>query len=262
MGESSPKRISSTFANKKNVIAKTAAAVIALALWHLLAVLLNSKLLLVTPWEVLQRAVKLMQTEGFFSVVSFSLVRILSGFLSGLALGTVFALLAGRFKWVEYLLWPYMHTIKTVPVASFVVLALLWVSSVNLSYLIALLMVLPVVYNNLLEGIRAVDDKMLEMADVFKMSAVSRLRYIRLPALKPFALLAVRISMGLAWKAGIAAELIGYPNGSVGEKLYYSKIFINTADVFAWTLVIVILALICEKLLVLLVKKIFERLER
>lgn len=244
------------------MLAKTAAVVIALALWHLLAVLLDSKLLLVTPWEVLQRTVKLLQTEGFFSVVSFSLVRILLGFLSGLALGSAFALLAGRFKWVEYLLWPYMLTIKSIPVASFVVLALIWVSSVNLSYLIALLMVLPVVYNNLLEGIRAVDVKMLEMAKLFKMSPVSTLRYIRLPALKPFVLSAVRISMGLAWKAGVAAELIGYPNGSIGEQLYYSKIFINTADVFAWTLVIVILALICEKLLVFLVKKLFERLER
>jgi NitT/TauT family transport system permease protein len=259
--ESSPKRTSSIFANKK-ILWKIGSVLLALLLWHFLAVFLNQKLLLVTPLRALSRLGELVREEGFFPIVLFSLLRIVLGFLSGLFVGVILAVLSGRFKAVEYLLWPYMLTIKSVPVASFVVLALLWVSTGNLSWLISFLMVLPIVYTNLLTGIKSLNNEMRELAVVFKIPRLRQIRYIFLPELKPYILSACRVSIGLAWKAGIAAELIGYPRGSVGEALYYSKIFLNTADIFAWTLVVVLLSLTCEKLFLAMLKKIFERLGR
>lgn len=122
-------------------------------------------------------------------------------------------------------------------------------------------MVLPIVYTNLLDGIRSVDKKMLEMADVFGMTFPRRMKYIWLPAVKPFLISGCRISLGLAWKSGVAAELIGIPDGSVGEALYYSKLFLDTADLFAWTVVIVLLSVVFEKLFLFLLKKLLKGVE-
>jgi len=233
----------------------------ALVVWQLASALVDEKLLLVSPLEVITRLFSLVREEDFFAVLGFTLARIVFGFFCGLLLGVILALLAGRFKIAETMLWPYMITIKSVPVASFVVIALIWFKASNLSSLISFLMVLPIIYTNLLDGIRSVDKKMLEMADVFKMTFPRRMRYIWLPAVKPFLLSGCRISLGLAWKSGVAAELIGIPDGSVGEALYYSKLFLDTADLFAWTVVIVLLSVVFEKLFLFLLKKLLKGVE-
>lgn len=234
---------------------------LALGVWQLASVLVGSKLLLVSPLEVLSRLAALAVEEDFLTIVGFTFSRIAIGFFAGLLIGVLLALLAGRFKIIETLLWPYMITVKSVPVASFVVIALIWFNASELSSLISFLMVLPIIYTNLLDGIKSVDKKMLEMAEVFKMPFVRRLRFIWLPSIKPFLVSGCRVSLGLAWKSGVAAELIGYPEGSVGEALYYSKLFLNTADLFAWTVVIVLLSVTFEKLFVFLLKRVLKGVE-
>lgn len=246
---------------KKKIISKTCAVLLALGVWQLASVLVGSELLLVSPVEVVLRLGSLVFEEGFFAIVGFTFARIALGFFLGLFVGMTLALLAGRYNIIETLLWPYMITVKSVPVASFVVIALIWFSASNLASLISFLMVLPIIYTNLLDGIKAVDKKMLEMAEVFKMPFTRRLRFIWMPSVKPFLVSGCRISLGLAWKSGVAAELIGYPEGSVGEVLYYSKLFLNTADLFAWTVVIVLLSVLFEKLFILLLKWLLKGVE-
>ena len=246
---------------KKRTIAKASAVLLALLVWQTASIVVGSELLLVSPIGVLKRLFTLVGETGFFATVGFTLSRIAIGFFAGLLIGTLLALLAGRFQIVEILLWPYMINVKSVPVASFVVVALIWFSASGLSTLISFLMVLPIIYTNLLDGIKSVDKKMLQMADVFKMPHFRRLRFIWLPSIKPFLLSGCKISLGLAWKSGVAAELIGYPEGSVGEALYYSKLFLNTADLFAWTVVIVLLSIIFEKLFLFILKRILKGVE-
>lgn len=231
-------------------------------LWQGASVLIGSEILLASPLDVVVRFFEMLSEEGFYASIGFSFSRIAVGFLSGLILGILLALLGGRFAAVETLLWPYMVAIKSIPVASFVVIALIWLKSSNLAILISFLMVLPIVYINVLEGIKSVDEKMLQMASVFGMPFGRRLRFIWLPSVKPFLLSGAKISLGLAWKSGIAAELIGIPTGSVGEALYYSKLFLNTADLFAWTLAIVLLSVGFEKLFVFVLKKAFTGVEK
>ena len=234
---------------------------LALFVWQCASWFVDSELLLVSPFGVIKRLATLVVEEDFWSVIWFTLKRIGIGFFFGLFVGVLFALLAGRYRVVETMLWPYMITIKSVPVASFVVIAIIWFKASNLSALISFLMVMPIVYTNLLDGIKSVDKKMIEMADVFKMPFSRRMKYIWMPSVKPFLVSAVRISVGLAWKSGVAAELIGYPEGSVGETLYYSKLYLNTVDLFAWTVVIVVLALSFEKTLVFVLKKSLKGVE-
>ncbi|NCA67845.1 MAG: ABC transporter permease subunit, partial [Clostridia bacterium] len=172
------------------------------------------------------------------------------------------AVAAGRFSFIETLLWPYMITIKSVPVASFIVLALIWFTSDTLSAFTSFLMVLPIIYTNVLSGIKNIDTKMIELSDVFRIPWKRRLLYIWLPQIKPFLISGCAVSLGLSWKAGIAAEVIGIPEGSIGERLYYAKVYLNSADLLAWTLIIVILSILFEKLFVLLLKYGFGRLEK
>ncbi|MBO5754677.1 MAG: nitrate ABC transporter permease, partial [Clostridia bacterium] len=145
---------------------KTVSVLAALAVWQTVAVLLNERLILVSPVAVAERLLTIWREDGFFSSVWFSFSRITLGFLLALAVGTVLAILSARFRLVEIMLHPYMVTVKTVPVVSFIVLAYVWLSSGAISVFICSLIVLPTVYTGLLAGLRSVDKKMLEMADV------------------------------------------------------------------------------------------------
>lgn len=257
--ESSRAKISSASLTKNNRIYKLLSVLLALAAWQIASMSLDSQLLLPSPLAVINRLAEMICDGEVFSAVWFTLSRITLGFLGGVVCAFVLAVLSARFKVFEILLWPYMITVKSVPVASFVVIALVLINKIWLSALISFLIVLPIVYTNLLEGIKSVDNKMLEMATVFKMPFAKRLRFIWLPSVKSHFLASVKVSLGLAWKSGVAAELIGTPDGSVGDWLYYSKLYLLTTDLFAWTLAVVLLAMAFEKLFVFLLKKSLER---
>lgn len=246
----------------RRILQNLAAAAAALALWQAAAMLLGQKILLASPLEVAERLSVIWREPGFFSSIAFSLLRIVGGFFAALLLGTALAALASRFSLAETLLRPYMLTIKSVPVASFIVIALIWLSSANLSVFISFLMVLPIIYTNLLSGLKSSDRLLDQAAAVFRMSARRRLLYIRLPQIRPYLTSACTVALGLAWKAGIAAEVIGIPDGSIGERLYEAKVYLATADLFAWTAVIVLCSLIFEKLFLLLLGLFFKGAQR
>lgn len=176
------------------------------------------------------------------------------------ALAVVLAGLSARFSRVKELLAPLVAAVKTVPVASFIILALIWLSSRTLPLFIAALMVFPPVYLNVLEGIRRTDASLLEMARVFRVPFSRTLRGVYLPQVLPYFRSAVSAALGLCWKAGTAAEVIALSSGSIGEKLYNAKIYFQTADLFAWTAAIVLISAAFEKLFLLLVDKIAERM--
>ncbi|MBE6999688.1 MAG: ABC transporter permease subunit [Ruminococcaceae bacterium] len=252
----------STIVLNKNWIWKLAAALCAILVWQGAAWLLGSDILLASPWQVACRLVSLMGEGSFWTSLLGSFLDITWGFLLSLGLGALLAVAAGKSRVVEILLAPYMVTIKTVPVASFIVIALVWLSSRDLSVFISFLMGLPIVYTNLLQGIKSRDEKLWEMAEVFRMGPGRRFLTITLPQIKPYLLSACSLALGLSWKAGIAAEVIGIPEGTVGEALYNAKIYLATADLFAWTLMVVLLSIVFEKIFLLLVRWAFARLER
>lgn len=233
--------------NYKEVLKKVGAALLALTFWEIAALLIHQRILLVTPVAVARRLCTIWRVEGFARAIWFSFYHIAGGFLLGLILGCLLAYLAAKHPVVETLLWPWMATIKSVPVASFVVICLIWLSARNLSVFISFLIVIPIIYQNVLEGLRAENREMQEVATVFQLPWRKRFRYIELPKLRPFLLSACRVTTGMAWKAGIAAEIIGVPNGSTGKMLYTAKIYLDTDDLLAWTVIIVAISVVVEK---------------
>lgn len=241
---------------------RIAAIIVAILLWQLLAMKLDQKLLLATPVDVAKTLGVLVKSQEFYSAVAYSMGRILFGLLIGAAVGTACALLAGRWHFMEVLFWPYFSAMKATPVASIVILCLVWLSSRRLSVFIVFLVVTPVIYTNILAGIKNLDLKMKDMARVFGINGLRRLLYVYLPELKTYIIAAFALATGMAFKAGIAAEVIGTPGGSVGKMLYNAKVYLETPELFAWTLVIIALSVVVEQVILGLVKWMFAGLQR
>ena len=237
------------------------AVLVWLALWQLGAMAIDQQIILVSPLRVLSRLWELIPTPDFWGSISYSLVRITAGFLLGVAAGTVLAALSARFRRVEELLAPALLAIKSIPVASFIIICLIWMSSSRLSIFISFLMVLPIVYTNVLQSIRSADRQLLEAVSIFRLSWPKRALYLWLPQLKPYLLSGCTVSLGISWKAGIAAEIIGIPAGSIGRMFYDAKVYFNTVDLFAWTVIVVVISVLFEKGFLALLKGVFGRLE-
>ena len=232
-----------------------------LLVWQAASMALDSDILLVSPLRVIATLLALLPTARFWASLLGSMARILGGFFLAAALGTLLAALAARFKRVEEWLAPPVLAMKTVPVASFVILALIWFGSRNLSVFIALVMVFPVIYTNVLAGVRAADRELAEMARVFRIPLLRRIRCIALPQVAPYFRAGCALGLGLCWKAGVA-EVIGMPVPSIGERLQQAKVYLDTPELFAWTLVIVLISVGFEKLFMAALGALERRLTR
>ena len=208
---------------------------------------LGQEFLLASPVSAAARLFVLARTAAFWGTVGYSTLRILGGFLLACAGGVVCAALAVRFRRVRELIAPLVAAVKAIPVASFIIVMLIWVPPRDLSLLTAFLMVFPPVYLNLLEGMTQTDPKLLEMAQVFRVPLLRRIKGIYVPQTLPYFRSACSLALGLCWKAGVAAEVIGLPTGSLGERLYTAKIYLETPDLFAWTATIVAVSVLFEK---------------
>lgn len=233
---------------KRNGMYTAAAVLFWLIVWQIISMKIETKILFASPVSVIQALGRLCVTAEFWKAAASSCLRIAAGFLLSFVAGIGLAVLSTAFVPIRELISPVMKLIKAVPVASFVILALLWISSANLSVLISFLMVIPVIYFNVLQGIQNTEKELLEMAEVFRMKKIRRLRYIYLPSVLPYLVSACSVGLGFCWKSGIAAEVIGIPANSIGRKLYEAKLYLMTEDLFAWTFVIVGISILLEKL--------------
>ena len=220
-----------------------------LAVWQILAMCVDNFLLVVTPLQALRALLTLAGQAEFWQSAFGSLWRIVLGFLLGAVLALFLAAVSYRYKIAEEVLQPFMVFCKAVPVAVFAVLLLIWWGSSMLAVAICFLVVFPNIYLNTLEGLKSADRELLEMAEIFRLSFRTRFFYIYRPALKPFLLSAFQLSLGMCWKSGVAAEVIGTPAHSIGGALYLAKIYLDTADLFAWTAVIIVLSVCFEKII-------------
>lgn len=214
--------------------------------WQFAAVTIDNDIIMAGPWDTARALGRLIPTGEFWRSIAMSFRKISLGFGAAFAAGLGLGSGGYCFPLLGELLEPVMALLKSVPVASFVILALIWAGSANLSVLVAFLVVLPVIYVNTVAGLKSTDRKLLEMAKVFFMTPWRRIRYIYIPALVPYLKSGCQIALGMSWKSGVAAEVIGVPDHSVGEKLYMAKIYLNTADVLAWTFVIILVSALFE----------------
>ena len=233
-----------------------------LLVWQIVSMVVGKSLFFVSPGRVVVTLVRLAGQGRFWQSVLRTTGYLFMGTLGGTAAGVLLASLAAKWTLAEALFSPLIHLVKSVPVVSYIVLALICLSSRGLSRLLSFLVVLPMIYVNVLGAAKRMDPGLSEMARIYRMRRGDRIRYLVLPQVFPGFLSAFSVAVGTAWKAGIAAEVIGMPPGTIGERIQQAKIYLETAELFAWTLVVIVLSFLMEKLLRFLMGKVYERSQR
>ena len=242
----------------KKYIRTTLIVLIWLVIWQVLALAVNNSILLSGPVETAEALITLGATPSFYLSVGITTGKILLGFLLGGLLGSVLALLSYRINIVKEFLSPFVSVIKSIPVVSFIIIALIWAGSSNVTIIVSAVISFPIFYKNLLEGLLVTDPKMLELAKVYQMKTSKKIRYIYLPSLTPHIKSAISLAIGMAFRGGITAEVVGQPLKSIGNGLYRAKINLATSEMLAWTLVAVLSAFLVEKLISFIVKKVLK----
>lgn len=220
-----------------------------LVVWEALALLVGKELLLPDPVTVLSRLAELSVTGDFWRTAAVSLGRILLGGICGILLGMLLAAVTCRFSLARALFSPLLTIARSTPVASFILLVLIWVGRDILPCIIVTVMVAPVVWENISAGVAHADPLLLDMARVYRFGGWKTLRLIYVPSVMPYFIAACQTALGLSWKAGVAAEVLAVPALSIGRRLYEAKLYLETADLFAWTVVVILCSLALEKLL-------------
>lgn len=239
----------------KRFLRTAAAAAFWLALWQAAALCAGRELILPSPLTVLRRLGALAGTGEFWLTAALSLGRILLGLAWGAAAGCALAALTSTLRWADTLLSPAIRMVRATPVASFILLVLLWTARGAVPVVISGLMVLPVVWDNVSRGVRQCDPKLLELARAYRFSRWKTARLVLLPAVRPYFFSALTNGAGLAWKSGVAAEVLCLPRPSIGTQIYHSKLYLETPDLFAWTLTVILLSLLLERLVRLLLRR-------
>lgn len=232
---------------KNKIMKKTGIVLLWLVIWQLVTWCVGNRILLAGPLDTVKAWANSVREQEFVLTCLYSVGRVGLGILLGIGSGALLGCLGYRLQFLRELLEPLMTLFKSVPVAAFVVLLLIWWGAKGLSVAVVFIVVLPLIYTNVLQGLMATDKKMLEMARVFGMTRWKRFFYIYRPALGPFMESALKIGLGMSWKAGVAAEVIGTPEFSIGEQMYLSKIYLDTAGLFAWTATVILLSVLFEK---------------
>ncbi len=235
----------------KKALRYTVIAVIWLSIWQLAAMAVNQELLFPSPLSVLLRLGEMVIMGDFHMTLGTSLLRVTVGMLAGVLIAIIGGVLSALSCSARDFFSPMLAIIKATPVASFIILLVLWLSRDLTPTVIASIMVLPVVWANIETGICETDKSLLEMAKMYGFSRAKCIKEIYIPSIYPYFLSAMRSSLGMAWKAGIAAEVLLQPRISIGKQIFESKYMLETRDLFAWTVVVIILSVIIERLLVL-----------
>ncbi|MBO5701839.1 MAG: ABC transporter permease subunit [Clostridia bacterium] len=229
----------------------TCAGIVAfwLAIWYIGALAINNPLIVPSPLETFKRLCELILTKDFRFFTALSLLRIIIGIVIAIPAAFIMAAACSYSKIASKLLEPAVLLMKSTPVVSFILIAIFIFNREIIPSAITFIMIFPVLYRNICEGISQTPKDLLEMAYVFRVSWILKVRNIYVPSIMPYFCSALTTSVGLAIKAGIAAEVVAYIPNSIGKKLSDAKSYMEPADLLAWTAVIIILSLLIEKVI-------------
>ncbi|MEG1835096.1 MAG: ABC transporter permease subunit [Oscillospiraceae bacterium] len=233
-------------------------ALVWLCVWQIIYMIVNREVLIASPLSVFSRLFEMASEKSFWLKTFNSLFAILEGYVLAIISGVLLAALTSSSKIIYDIFKPAISVIKSTPVASFIILALIWMTKQSVPIFISFLMVLPIVWANVSSAIKETDYKLLEMAKSYKIPKSKIVSKIYIPSILPSFLSAATTGLGFAWKSGIAAEVLSTPQNTIGSELYNAKIYIETVDLFAWTVAVIILSMILEKIVVFSINKIFK----
>lgn len=230
-----------------------------LLLWQWAYMQIQKEILFVSPFDVLKTIVLLSAKNEFWKTIFYSFLRIMIGYFLGIIVSIFAAMITFAIPLAYDFFSPVFGAIKATPVASFIILALLWLKTGTVPVFISFLMVFPIMWTNIMAGIKSTDKQLLEMGKIFQFNYWKKMKFIYIPSIFPYFMASCTVSLGLAWKSGIAAEVISSPKFSIGSQLYNSKVYLETAELFAWTIIVIFLSVVIEKIFLIFMKKLEKK---
>ena len=218
-----------------------------IAVWVLAAKVVNLPALLPSPLETVRALAGNIRTAAYWQAVGFTLLRITLGYLAAVLFGTLLAVLCFSVPFMERLLSPLRTLVRCVPVVSFIILLWLWLDKNIIPAFISFLTVVPVLWGNVQEGLKSADPLLTEMAKQYRFSYRQTMREIFLPAARSHFTAGCVTALGFAWKSGISAEVIARPLRALGSGILDAKTYLETENLFALTLTVVLISLLLEK---------------
>lgn len=249
MNKVTPHIFEKKLSKRAQLISRFVSILLWIAIWTIASKIIDRELFLPGPLLVLSALSRLIASDSYLPAIGNSMTNILCGYLLALLSGTLLAVISYRAEVLRAFVSLPLRIVRTIPVASFIILALLWFSSKRLALVISFLMVVPIIYENVLEGLDNTDKELLEMSYIVKMPVTKKIKLIYFPQIFPYLCAALSTGAGLAWKSGVAAEVIGISRNTIGNRLYQSKIYLDTPELFAWTLTIIFISLMSESVI-------------
>ncbi len=217
-----------------------------LSIWEVAALIVNDEFFLPDILKTTESLFKILFSGTFFKVIFIALYRVGAGLISGVFLGIILATLCHKFDFLSTIFSPLISIMKATPVACIIVLLWIRMSYTEIAVFVVVLMILPIVWQNVYDGYKSIDNSLIEVTNVFELTKLQRFRILIMPSILSYLLPAIITSVGLAWKAEIAAEIM--TNSNIGRLIYdYKTVSYDTASIFAWTVIIVSLSIIFEK---------------
>lgn len=229
-----------------------------IAVWQLLSMLVGNSLLLPSPWETVVSVRDVLSVGRGWKTIGLTLLRILTGYLSGCAIGAALAVLTAHSRTAEWLLKPLRSLIKTTPITSFALILIVSVVSGVVPVVVAIIVVVPMIWQTTEEAIKTRSVPLDEMAKIY-LDPWKKLRYVTLPQIMPQFLATASVSLGFAWKAVITAEILALPRFGIGREMQSIKSYLDTSELFAWTLLVICMSVLMEKGFRLVLKRAGQR---
>jgi len=223
--------------------------VVTLLIWQILAMVVGWELKLPSPASTAKEIYEILFSGKFYVDIGYTLMRATVGFCITLIIGTICGFLAGLSSFVEELFKPTTTFIKSVPTIGLILFIVIWMDSHYAPILIGGVIVFPIVYNNILHGIRDVDCMLIEMGQVYKFSKWKMVREIYFPSVKEFLYSSIMTGAGLNLKVVIAGEVLGGAKNSIGMNLQIARVQVDTVKVLAWIIIVAGLVMIVDNLI-------------
>ena len=235
--------------NSKELLYTIISTIVLIILWKILSVIVDKEILIPSPENTFIETIRIVRGPNFINSVVNTVKRAIMGFMMALAAGISLGMLGGFSKPIYYLLRPIVLINKAVPTMAMILLALIWLQSEKAPILVGFVVIFPVIYENVVQGIRNVDVKLVEMMSMYEVSRLGMLKDLYMPSIRSYLYGGLSAAMGLNLKIIIAAEVLSQPKISMGTSFQIEKANLNTAGVFAWSLITIFLAGLLEQTL-------------
>lgn len=220
-----------------------------ISIWGIISLIINREIYLPSPYSTLRALYKLLFFQDTYITILFSSYRTICGFILSCVLGIILGYFCGINEFMYDLFNPLISIMRTVPIMSIIIIALMWFKDTNVPIFVAFLMCFPLIWTNTVIGIKNTDIKLLEMCKLYNIRKLRIIKSVYSYSALPYIKAGMISALGIGWKVTSAAEVLSLPKYSIGRFLYDSKVYLEIPDLFAWTIIIIALSILFEKVL-------------